>query len=339
MADVMSEWSVIFWDVGQGDATDITLPNGEHIVIDAGPHSKVGNPLTWWYVQHGHPVISLGILTHSHIDHFGGFMTLASDLAQTINNFVFLSDCEVRKSRAERNENLNRLMDVLRIRASSSRTKCRLLEQAGVLYEGNGLRLRMAYPRDLSPDVKLPSDVNRSSMVILLERIEGGDPLIVWGGDNTLNNIASACEGISPFIMMGPHHGHPQGATQIYWKFFRDKLTPKYAYVSVGRVNSHKLPDKNYIKGAACAGVRVCCSQLAINCDPNRLFDVYPGSGELGLSKPLDSIQCRGAMRVFVSAESGVRFDNNQKEFEKYIAAILPDAPCKCSSLGNRTTI
>lgn len=330
----MDAWSVIFWDVGQGDATDIILPDGGHILIDAGPLAKWENPLPWWFAQQGRPVIDLAILTHSHLDHFGGFVTLAGDPYQRIKRFVLLPDAEFRKSRENRNADMNNLLGALKMRKMSGKTDSMLLTEPTELHRANGLTLKMAYPDSL-PSTP-PADVNRTSMVLILAKEVSGEPLIVWGGDNTLKNIGRTCEGRSPFILMGPHHGHPQdkSKTPAYWRFFRDQLRPKCAFVSVGRQNSHRLPNVCYIKGASCAGVRICCSQLATNCDEGRQLDVYGGSGALGLPKPKESVQCRGALRVYASANSGVSFDKFQASYEGAIRMILPEVPCKCHSLG-----
>lgn len=63
-------WEVVFWDVGQGDATTIKLPDGSYILIDAGPATQKGNPLPGWFRRMGEPPIKLAVVTHSHMDHF-----------------------------------------------------------------------------------------------------------------------------------------------------------------------------------------------------------------------------------------------------------------------------
>ena len=336
---MMSKWSVIFWDVGQGDATDITLPDGSHVLIDAGPLSKWGNPLVWWFARNGRPAVELAILTHSHLDHFGGFVTLCEDDGQSIRKFRFLPDAEIRKQSDERVDDLNDLLDALRIRKGRGITDVCLLQKPDVLISRDGLCLKMVYPLDISKDVAIPADVNKTSMVLVLEKESTHEPLIVWGGDNSLAHIKKSCNGLSPFILMGPHHGHPQGRHKVpeYWRFFNKCLHPHCVFVSVGREH-RKLPDAHYVKGASCAGIKVCCSQLAKHCDENRTTDVYGGSGVLGLFKPKDaqgkeSVQCRGAMRVYASADEGVKFDEFQESYEREIAAILPEAPCKCCRL------
>ena len=69
----MVEWVVTFWDVGQGDATDICLPDNSHVLIDAGPIAGRQNPFPLWFkdVASGtRPRIRTLILTHTHLDHF-----------------------------------------------------------------------------------------------------------------------------------------------------------------------------------------------------------------------------------------------------------------------------
>ena len=66
----LKPWEVVFWDVGQGDATSICLPNGEYMLIDTGPISgSIGaNPLVQWIRGRR---IKFIIATHNDLDHIG----------------------------------------------------------------------------------------------------------------------------------------------------------------------------------------------------------------------------------------------------------------------------
>ena len=326
------EWQIVFWDVGQGDATDIQLPDKSHILIDAGPSLKQGNPLPAWFLRMDSPLIRLAILTHSHEDHFGGLTELCRESAQRIDRIAVMNDYALRTM--PRPGALNALLQSLARRKAETGTKIELREKQGVLYGDSDFQLRLVYPKSLPPAGSLPKDVNQSSMVIVLESLKNSatNPLVVWGGDNTLMNIGTALPGAKPFVLMGPHHGHPQGTkkpkTPDYKDFFSSEVTPQCVYISVGRCNGYRLPDSNYIKGAALAGVRVCCSQLAVNCDEDRTHDVFEGSAMIGVDKPARSVQCRGAMRVYANATSGMRFDKNHAEFVATVRACYPNAAC-----------
>lgn len=75
---------IVFLDVGQGDATLIRLPNGKHVLIDAGIRSP--------YVDHGERTvlphlkrygvdrIDAFILTHADADHIGGAASVLADV-------------------------------------------------------------------------------------------------------------------------------------------------------------------------------------------------------------------------------------------------------------------
>jgi competence protein ComEC len=333
----MHEWEIVFWDVGQGDATSIRLPDGSFVLVDFGPSAHQGNPLPGWFRRMGNPPIELAIVTHSHVDHFGGLTALCHEDAQRIETIAVLNDAGLRTQ--SRSEDLEMLLQALKARKDSGRSKIKLINKAQVLYENDSLRLRIVHPDDISGDIELPADVNKTSMVLLLEHFGDSctEPLVVFGGDAPFSALKQSCGGLQPFVLTGPHHGNPQGTKKpkvpIYWRFFKDEMHPRNIFISVGRRNGYKLPDANYVKGAASAGVKVACSQLSVKCDPDRKTDVFEGSALSGVDKPAHSVQCRGAMRVFASA-TGIRFDENQADFEKAIAGLFPEAPCKCHSLG-----
>lgn len=324
----MDEWKVTFWDVGQGDATDIELPDGEHILIDAGPLSRVGNPLSDWFKDKGNPAIKLCIVTHNHIDHFGGYVSLVTDANQKIEKFILLPDEATRKNPLK--GDFKTLLTGLKARSASGRTKVEWACSPQILYSDGKLQLRMLHPQG-DPALTM-LDANKTSMVIALETV-AVPPVahIVWGADTLLANICKVCGGKSPSILMGPHHGKAQDNLkgQEYWRVFNTQLHPDCIFVSVGRKNPYRHPDRKYIVGASSAGVRVCCSEIADQCDENADHDIFPGSGMLGLPKPPRSFQCRGAMRVFVAEGKGVAFDKFQSQYCKVVSEVYPDSPCK----------
>ena len=328
----MEEWEIVFWDVGQGDATTIKFPDGSYALIDCGPGLQQGNPLPAWFRRMGNPKIKFVVVTHSHVDHFGGLTALCSEDAQPIESIYMLNDGGLRSN--PRTDDLEILLRSLKSRKDSGKSSLHLVEKAQDLYSDSELRLRIIYPKDISDGVKVPSDVNKTSMVILLESVRNPDsnPMIVFGSDAPLKALESTCKGLNPVILTGPHHGSPHAITPEYRNFFRKDMCPQNIFISVGRRNGYRHPNVKYVKGAACAGICVACSQLSVNCDEDRTADVFEGSALSGVDKPAHSVQCRGAMRVYASS-NGLRFDENQAEFVKTIAEQYSEAPCKCHSV------
>ncbi|MEA3272697.1 MAG: MBL fold metallo-hydrolase [Patescibacteria group bacterium] len=64
---------VVFFDIGQGDAVLIRTPNGDDILIDGGPNSRVVQKLGE-YLPFFDKDIELVILTHPHADHLTGLI-------------------------------------------------------------------------------------------------------------------------------------------------------------------------------------------------------------------------------------------------------------------------
>ena len=67
-----SHTTIVFCDVGQGDATYIRINNKIDVLIDAGPDRKVLQCLGK-YMPFFDKTIELAILSHPQKDHFGGF--------------------------------------------------------------------------------------------------------------------------------------------------------------------------------------------------------------------------------------------------------------------------
>jgi competence protein ComEC len=69
------EPQMYFLDVGQGDSELLVLPGGVSFLTDAGPAAKISRELER-ILPLGRRYIDLAIISHPHLDHFGGFTYL-----------------------------------------------------------------------------------------------------------------------------------------------------------------------------------------------------------------------------------------------------------------------
>lgn len=339
----MAEWVVTFWDVGQGEATDICLPDGSHILIDTGPLARRQNPFPLWFedvASGGRPLIRTIVLTHTHLDHFGGALTLCANAQQQINRVIMPFDVNIRNRGLNAVEcvgederaALGRLLKLLQRRSGSTQTM--VLADPLTVYEGDGLRLKIVR----NPLLEGKS-VNGSGLIILLETDCTSDPpVIVWSGDTLLGNVMSVVPNGIAGVLTGPHHGKPQDRipvepddkkTSYFTKLCRG-LHPRLLFVSVGSDNPYDHPYRKYMIGAAQAGITTCCSEVTRQCEKLHTGHVYQGSMALGLQPPEGACQCRGTMRVFVSAAGGLRLDEPcHSDFLKCVKKLMPRGLCQ----------
>jgi beta-lactamase superfamily II metal-dependent hydrolase len=80
---------VNFIDVGQGDGVFIVTPDDKNILIDSGAGDNMYNFLSWRFnLRYNNDVIPIEniIITHSDLDHYGGFRYLINSKRFKINN-------------------------------------------------------------------------------------------------------------------------------------------------------------------------------------------------------------------------------------------------------------
>ncbi len=302
------ELKVDFWNVGQGDCSVITLPNGNLIVIDTGPR---GSPLVEW-LREGHRsgmIIEALVLTHNDSDHAGSLAALVTEFKTRIRSVWMLLD---------RPKSDPRFQKIFRAALEGEKLGCYSIHQVAkgqTLWAGNGYRLRVVHPS--FSEAILAAGPNDSSGVIILEH--GENNLITWPGDLELRSTAEVLTAKQPNFLMGPHHGGPSDyPTKAVRRRMQDAKTdrmkemrhaavqvgPGMNYISVGTKNQHHHPRPGYLRLMNSVGAKVICSQLTVCCDRRRVLSeraVFDGSGALGLRSAKSGVACRGALRIYVN--------------------------------------
>lgn len=295
------ELVVDFWDVGQGDCSVLRLPDGKLLIIDTGPPDS---PLVEWLAGRGEKIHGL-VLTHNDEDHAGCFPDLLERFSQRLERVFLLIDRNPQSKAARRV-----LGCAIRYEKRGAFELHNLeVAQNGVLpvYGFDAGREKLLI-YGVHPDfvvnlknqlLKVPQP-NAVSGVICLD-IDGATE-ILWGGDAPMRIIADKCEGKSPEVMMGPHHGGPTDRKESDYPRQFDRIAPRNVFISTGTGNTYGHPVKKFIDLHADRGRRVVCSQL-VHCDNHRVEHrkhLMRHHLELGLIPPQNenAVTCRGPMRL-----------------------------------------
>lgn len=281
--------TVDFWNVGQGDCTVITLPDGELIVIDVGPK---GSPLVDYLNDHRKTIRAV-VLTHNDSDHAGALSSVLKIQQSRVRGFFMLTD------RPVDDERFQRLFRVAFQGENDGFYVIRRLEHGAEIWRDPSLDaiLTTVYPR-YSANV-LAANPNETSGIICLEI--GGRVRMIWPGDSTTQRVASECAGTAPFMLHGPHHGAPADFRTPESLASIQMIAPMRAFISVGTTNGYSHPRAKYIRRLGRTGCQVTCSQLTSRCDrqtTHRGDHVLQGDALLGLRPPRRGTSCRGALRL-----------------------------------------
>lgn len=288
-----TELIVDFWDVGQGDATVIRLPDGKAILIDTGPK---GSPVIDWLADKL-PELHAVIVTHNDADHAGSLGSLVKMPGVRIETVYMLDD---------RDKTAKKFQDIwrpVREEQLKGRFAVRRLEVDAVtsIWEDNDNSLTVVYPDFAENLDSNPNRPNETSGVICL--VYKGETKIIWPGDAPMRVVAEKCGGTRPDLLHGPHHGGPVDRKKARFRDWVQSLKPDRMFVSVGTTNGHSLPNPGYLEMQAERGCQITCSQLTRHCDPKHVLQEWPviqTSALLGLRAPRSGVPCRGCFRLKV---------------------------------------
>lgn len=215
---------VTFLDVGQGDSAWIRLPDGQGMLVDAGPDEEDGlwnagdRTVAPFLLRSGVGRVSLAVVTHPHLDHYGGVLGLAETLPL---GTVVEGGLQGSGGRWD---------------AYRGVVPHPLRWQAGEVFAlPDGVVLRVLHPGPV-----LSPQPNNASVVF---RLEWRRVRMLFCGDAEkeaeAEMLARAPDELRADVLKVPHHGSATSSTQA----FLDAVRPALAVVSVGRHNRFGLPN------------------------------------------------------------------------------------------------
>lgn len=222
--------SVVFLDVGQGDAIFIESPSGKQLLIDAGPNKKVLRELAKQMPFYDRNIDIL-IVSHPDSDHIAGFPAIFD--AYKINRFYESGvNCETA------------FCEALDEKIIQEGIKREILTRGQIIDLGDGVLLEILFP---DRDAK-NFETNMASLIVKLiygeksfllmgdapKMIE--DYLIMLGG--TLSG-----GGLDIDVLKVGHHGSKTSTSE----YFVGATSPEVVIISAGKDNRYGHPHQEVL--------------------------------------------------------------------------------------------
>lgn len=217
---------VDFLNVGQGDATYLSMPDGRDALVDGGPGDKVlaelGEVMPFWDKD-----LDLIIVTHNHSDHISGILGV---LKRYEVKEIWLSGA-IHTS--------DQYLEMLKI-IREKKIKTRVVKE-GDEANFDQVKVRVVYPNKSWKGEK-PEDQHEADVVT---RWTYGKFALLLTGDlskKQISDLESSKEIIKADILKVPHHGSATGLTLE----FLQKISPSTAVIEVGK-NNFGHPKKSIL--------------------------------------------------------------------------------------------
>ena len=248
---IEKDLEVSFFDIGQGDAALVQTPNGENILIDAGPDTLILHRLSKKLSIFNND-IDLAIMSHPDSDHIAGFISVFEDY--DIKNILengdnqkgsdvyeeTLEKIKLEKEKLSSNIYIANCGDKINLYKNTFNNKDN--EKSLDMYILSPLQNNMS-----------TLGTNENSIVILL--IYGDYSFLFTGDmtkeiekkiflniDNCFNNVDAEQIKIhlkNLTVLKVSHHGSNTASSEDFLK----KIKPKYSIISAGKNNRYGHPN------------------------------------------------------------------------------------------------
>jgi len=218
--------TIAFLDVGQGDAIFIEAPNGNQILLDAGPNGEVTRELGTVMPFYDRS-IDMIIASHPDSDHIGGFPDVIKNY-----NIGLAMEPGVGSETAIYRE-FEKLLDKKDIQKVLARRNMRV-------NMGDGAYLDILFPdRD-------PSGLDTNDASIVAKLIYGDTSFLLTGDspqkiEKYLSEIYG--DGLKVDVLKAGHHGSKTSSSEVFLGF----TNPDYAIISAGFDNRYGHPHQEVL--------------------------------------------------------------------------------------------
>lgn len=222
--------NVNYIDIGQGDSELIQLPDGKNILIDAGD-KEASKKLLDYFKQNKINKLDLVIISHPHLDHYGGLLGVLKQIPIT----------EVYDSGAPTSSTT--YLSLLK-QFAAKKTKFSIVRRGQEFKFVDNIKLNIFAPEDpLLKNTK--SDANNASIVAKLTHNKVSFLFTGDIEDESQDKILKESPNeIKVDILKVAHHGSRYTSS----KEFLDTVNPKVAVISCGQGNSYGHPHTETLK-------------------------------------------------------------------------------------------
>lgn len=227
----VSELSVHFMDVGQGDSVLLTCGE-DAMLIDAGNNDQ-GTKIQNYLQKQGIENLKYVIGTHADADHIGGMDVI-----------LYKFDCET-VIMTDEEKDTNTYRDV--IDTMSNKGYKNTLPVVGDTYSFGDAEFTIVGPS------KMSDDSNNNSVVILLTHGENRFLFTGDAGEEEEADIINSGISLDADVYKVGHHGSKYSST----KNLLDAVTPAYAVISCAEGNSYGHPHAETLNNLRAMGVQV----------------------------------------------------------------------------------
>lgn len=238
---------VVFFDVGQGDAALVTMPNGRRLLIDTGLRnqwSDTGERVILPHLErYGIHHLDAVLITHPHSDHLGGLPALLRSVP--VHRIIHSGDHYDSRLHAE----ARHLIDSLHIVEKQVRN-------GDTLQIDPSVHVSILSPTGHALD---EDDLNGASVVV---RIAYGVTTFLLMGDADVEAEQEMIRRYGPLlrsdvVKVGHHGSRTSSDAAFVAHVFPDTTRPSVAVVSVARNNVYGLPDSSVLERWRRRGSRV----------------------------------------------------------------------------------
>lgn len=219
--------TVAFLDVGQGDGIFVESPNGNQLLLDAGPDKKILRSLGEVMPFYDRSIDLLAI-SHPHLDHFGGLIYVIPryDIGGFISSGTIHETSE---------------FSVFKKSLASKNIKNIAVRRGAEIDMGDGVVLDV-----LLPDRDVENSKPHDGMLVM--KLNYGKTSILLTGDmeENLENYLISLDGeqLQSQVLKVGHHGSHTSTGRNFLGY----VSPDYAVISLGANNSYGHPHRETLE-------------------------------------------------------------------------------------------